>query len=115
MMQFEVVISDRQTPNTEHYRVPVEADFPSAAKTIAGHILRGACVAKNDFTLMAYLIDKEPSSGGYIVGVASCKKAARHLRGPNQIKIGGILQVRTPEDKAERRKAQPLINTVKWS
>jgi hypothetical protein len=114
MMQFEVVISDRHTPNKEYYRVPIEADFESKGKTIAGHILRGACVKHDDFSLLAYLIDIK-SSSGYIVGIARCVKNAVHQRGPNLIKIDGILRTRTPEDKRERKAAQPLINRVYWS
>lgn len=90
--------------------VPVEAEF-FTARTHAGHILRGYARKLDDFTLTCRLRDIDDT----VLGVATVHKEARHARGPNPVKDRwGIKNVRTPEDKAERRLAQPRINVVKW-
>lgn len=90
--------------------VPVEAEF-FTARTHAGHILRGYARRLDDFSLTCRLVDCD----GTVIGMATVHKDARHARGPNPVKDRwGVRNVRTPEDKAARRLAQPKINVVKW-
>ncbi len=90
--------------------VPIEAEF-FTARTHAGHVLRGYARRLDDFTLTCRLVDID----GTVLGTATVHKDATRARGPNPVKDRwGIRNVRTPEDKAARRLAQPKINVVKW-
>ncbi len=115
MRQFEIIIHDRAMPNKNYYRVPLEHEYDSHAKTTAGHILRGACVRHEDFSLMATLLLVEEGKAKLVVAVGHCVPNAVHSRGPNAIKIDGIIRHRSPEEMRERKLARPKISKVIWA
>ena len=93
--------------------VPIEADYDSTAKTMAGHVLRGYAVERDDFALIAVL----HGADGSVIGQASVIKDGAPYRGPNQTwkkRSQWGAKPRTAEETAEMRAKFPRVNKVVW-
>lgn len=91
--------------------IPLEADYPSTAKTMAGHILRGFAVRDDDFTLICIV----HGTDGEVIGHGSVIREGAAYRGANQT---GNWRWGIPKKTAAERKAQaaqfPRVNKVVW-
>lgn len=91
--------------------IPLEADYPSTAKTMAGHILRGFAVRDDDFTLICIVYGPDSE----LVGHGRVIRDGAAYRGANQT---GNWRWGIPKKTPAERKAQaaqfPRVNKVVW-
>lgn len=94
--------------------IPLEADYLSTAKTMAGHILRGFAVRDDDFTLICIVHGPD----GQVVGYGRVIREGARYRGPNQTwkkrSMWGF-KVDTPEERAAKMADMPRVNKVIWA